>query len=295
MRLSRTVLTFFILLTLTPVAGLSSETQILSNALFPSWSPDGSEIACNMITSFDRAFVVPSGGGIPATLITDAEGPALPHYMPDGDHVVYFRVRSGDTADVYEFVIHDLLGGDPVVWEAPQFWYDERFTLTADGAEVVFTMQEPGEQVWALDLSDGSTRYVTAGKGAAISPDGQWIAYTVSDTMLVVEATGAKFTQELGSGRGPSWLPDNYNLICTGTGDSGTSDLILYSRDGSYRQQLTDDVYQDLWCEVSRDGKSVAYVKTLNIDTGPFYIYVMGVPEVATEPETWGGLKAIFR
>lgn len=252
-----------------------SDVLLLTDAHFPSWSPDGSGLICNRaVTGLEHCvWWVTAEGTESETLFVDAGGeygPWYPQWMPDGRRVVYYRSRERTRDSVHEFAVFDLDGGDPVAWQVPAFWHDAAFTLVPDGSEVLYT----SGGIWALNLSDGATRFVCDGGGAAASPDGQWIAFSEDDTITVAPFGGGQ-ALKFEMGWWPAWTPDSEYIVFCGYGTSGDSDLIIASTDGSYRRQLTDDPEYDLRPAVSPQGDKVAYVKTIDDDFGPFNLRLL--------------------
>ena len=111
----------------------------------------------------------------------------------------------------------------------------------------------------------------TAG-GARISPDGKWVAYTVSETDFATDtfvtqlwladvASGRTFQVTRGDkGAGnPGWSPDSVWLTFTSTRIGDRSQLFAIKPDGGEAIQLTKAetaVGQYAW---SRDGKTIAF------------------------------------
>lgn len=281
-------MTLFLLLGCSDNTSGPGETKadflLLKNAHFPSWSPDGKGLVCNRsVPSFEYCtWRVAANGTYSDTLLCDPAGygPWYPKWMPDGERIVYHRTRSDGLEPVYEFVIRDLQGGDPVVWSVQSFWHDAAFTLSTDGSEVLYSTSKYA--AWALNLSDGSIRFVCEGYGASGSPDGQWLAFTKNDSITVAPLGGGpEVTFE--PGWGPAWTPDSKYIIFAGFGESTNPDLIIVSRDGSYRAQLTDDPEWDLRPVVSPHGDRLAYVKTPDDDYGPFNIRIFDLSRLGLD------------
>ncbi|MFH1754682.1 MAG: hypothetical protein ABIA59_03165 [Candidatus Latescibacterota bacterium] len=259
-----------------PEGKTKTDFLLLKNAHFPSWSPDGMGLVCNRsLPEFEYCvWWITINGTISDTLLLDTNGygPWYPKWMPDGQRVVYHRTRSDGVDPVYEFVIQDLQGSNPIVWNVPAFWHDAAFTLVSDGSELLYSTRK--DTSWALSLSDGSVRFISDGYGASASPDGQWLAFTKNDSITVTPfGGGLAITFE--PGWDPAWTPDSKYIIFSGFGKSASPDLIIVSTDGSYRAQLTDDPEWDLRPEVSPNGDRLAYVKTADDDYGPFNIRII--------------------
>jgi hypothetical protein len=262
--------------------------MVLQDAFSPSWSPDGSEFVCCRPTGGEygdediRVWRVSASGQDTTLVISDPLGAFEPLWLPDGQHIVYNRFGSGA-----ELVVFDLKGGAPVVWPVPGLWDDPGLYLAPGGGEVLYSIWQPtGGETWALDLADGTTRFVWEGLGGTISPDGEWIAFfTSGDTLAVAPLSGGAVRRfELGTRA--CWTPDSRFVVFTGISESGTFDLIMVSRDGSCRWELTDDPLMDWSGEVSPDGKQLLFTRCLSGDTPPFDVWALDLETPAcSRPE----------
>ncbi len=277
-----------------PDVGLS-EGLLLENAIFPCWSSDGKALICNRSTSDEdltRVWQVSADGEVVDALFTDPRVPGFPHWMPDGQRIAYFRHGERGRRSEDEVVVRSLSGDTQLVWEVTWFWDDIPLGLSPDGTEVIYTDLVSGgpSEVRALDLSDGSTRLVCLGEGGAISPDGQWIAYCKGDpqNLLAVAPIGGGSEIEFEPGVLPAWTPDSEYIVFTGRGTSGALDLIIVSRDGRYRDQLTDDLDEDLFAAVSPQGDQVAYVKSYASDSWSGDIWILDLPVLEARPADEG-------
>jgi hypothetical protein len=287
------ILLFFLLMSL---GACSDDTQspstekndilLLADAHFPCYSPDGMEIICSRTTTSLRYCVwrilrkTPISGAPSDTLFEDTSlkyGPMFPKWMPDGEHVVYYGVDQAEEHRYFRIRAVSTDPADPVpLWwqiEIDDMWDDAAFTLTPDGTEVFYTdWTESGNAVFALDLNDESTRPVCLGDQAAISPDGKWIAISSEDSLAIVPTAGGEWLK-LEPGWWVAWTPDSRYIVFTGfSEESGDTDLILLSRDGTYREELTNDSDWDLCPAVSPLGGELVYVKTPDADEGPFQL-----------------------
>ena len=280
---------------LAPAPNVLGQTLLLKDAFNPHWSPDGTSLVCNRPTpgygdDEIQIWRVSSAGLDPDTLIKDPNGAFFPMWLPDGEHVVYHRVV--DRA--YEFVIHDLRGGQPVVWQVPDVWDDYGFSLSPDGSELLYTVWGQPSEIWALDLTNGSTRFIRAGAGGSISPDGQWLAFGTPDDSIAVEPVGGGTTRTFEFGMAPRWTPDSQYIVFLGMSTQGNPDLILRNRDGSYRRELTDDPAVEWFCEISPQGDKVAYGKCIT-DPFPLDLYVLDITYASVRETTWGQIKMLFK
>lgn len=264
-----------------PDEDVTDALLLLEDAWFPSWSPDGTGVICNRTPPGPGNCVwwVSADGEESDTLIVDADDPLFPKWMPDGRHIAYYRSREDGKDSVHEFVVHDLDGGDPVVREVPSLCANELFTVVPDGSELLYTVTSGSSgQIWAVDLSDGSMRFVRDGRSGVVSPDGEWIAfvkmeYDVRFVAVAPSSGGAEVVSERGSF--PAWTPDSEYIVFSGFRPSNDPDLVIMSRDGSYREFLTDDPELDFAPAVAPQGDRLAYGKTPTDQYGPFNIRLL--------------------
>ena len=277
----------------------AAQTLFLQDGHFPSWSPDGSSIICNRIQGATEdsdifAWTVGSSGGEVDTLLADPSGVWYPQWLPDGERIVYHRTRRDSISTVYEFVVRDPRGSTAVVWSVPAFWHDAAFRLSSDGALVIYTTLQGGRTLWTLDVASGATAALRPGTDGHISPDGQWIAFTIDGSVAVAPVSGGA-ERRIEPGSSPCWTPDGRSIVFTGAGAHGYVDLILLNIEDGSRKQLTDDAAMDLRSSVSPDGHTVAFVKTLDDDYGPFDLWLVDLESTAARSVSWSGIKSVFR
>jgi hypothetical protein len=151
------------------------------------------------------------------------------------------------------------------VYNVSSLWDDPGFSLTPSGTGILYTVYQSSQplEMWILDLEDESTSFVREGFGGAISPDGQWIAFTTNDDQLAIAPMSGGPPALFDLGGMPKWTPDSEHIVYTGIADEDHLDLFVMHRDGSFNQQLTDDLELDMFPVVSPDGREVAYQKCI--------------------------------
>ncbi len=273
----------------------SANTLVLEDAFLPDWSPDDTEFVCSRPIGDDwyttRIWRVSASGQDATVVNADTLGAYYPLWLPDGDHIVYYRPGP-------EFVVFDLLGGPSTVWPVSDIWDDPGMCLTPDGTEVLYTvLNSRGRETWALDLSDGNTRFVWPGYGGTISPDGEWIAFFTDGDSLAVAPFAGGPVHRFEVGGFARWTPDGEHIVFTGMGASESGDIVVVSRDGSGRLELTGDALFDWNSAVSPDGDVVIYSRSVSHNFMPPYdVWVVDLETPSpVERETWGRMKSRYR
>jgi Tol biopolymer transport system component len=298
-RITTTVLAIGLLILCAPAPSAAAEaTLLIDNAGYPTWSPAGDAIACARLvsgTDHVQVWTVPVGGGDPVMRTQDPDEAYMPTWLPDGGRIVYAHMRDADEGVHYEFVIHDLATGVGVVREVPTFWDDPGFYLSPDASELLYTGYLNPRETWAVNLETGATRVVGPGIGGMISPDGQWFAsFTDEDSLVVTPLTGGEGVT-LGYGGYGRWTRDSRFIIFTTFVASGNPDLVAVSRDGTYRQQLTDDADIEWSNDVSPAGDRLAYCKSAGeFEPASVWLLDLQLP-TETQSVTWGRIKDRYR
>lgn len=138
-----------------------------------------------------------------------------------------------------------------------------------DGNWEVYIMDTNGSNV--TNLSDNPA---AADTGPRWSPDGRYLAFTSSGSVVIVNLDGmtmGKFAPEAHLTGNPSWSPDGEYIAFHSTVD-GNFEIYTMSYQGTDLTQLTNDPLHDDSCpEWSPDGEFLAFAK---METG-FNLYIM--------------------
>jgi Tol biopolymer transport system component len=155
-----------------------------------------------------------------------------PVWSPDGTRVLFALVDEGP--QLYERAINGIQDGR-VAFRGNR---GEPLTPTSwspDGRFVLFTRQDQktGDDIWALTPHDGAAapliQTITGERDAVFSPDGRWIAYTVSDagrsdvyvTAMLSSSPkltvgGGPWRVSSGGGQRPQWRADGREIFYAG-------------------------------------------------------------------------------
>lgn len=210
----------------------------------PNWMPDGKKLLFNQEGSL---FTIPINGGTPEKLNTGAAN------RNNNDHGISFDKKmlaisshrdglAGGGSTVY---VLPLSGGEPklVTEKTPSYWHG----WNPNGKEVLFVGQRDGVSynVYKISIDGGQEVRLTDNKkgiadGPEFSPDGKYIYYNANPT--------------------------------------GTMQIWRMKPDGSGKEQLTFDEYNNWFPHLSPDGKWMAIISfptSIDPDAHPFYKRVM--------------------
>jgi TolB protein len=212
----------------------------------PNWMPDGQHLLFNMDGGI---YKIPISGGTPEKLDTgEAQRNNNDHGISfDGKMLAISSHREGMPGGGSTVYVLPLKGGKPklVTEKTPSYWHG----WTPDNQAVLYVAQREGSEQYNL--------YQKPIQG------GEEVALT-----------------NIGPGEhvdGPEYSPDGQFIYYNGN-HTGTMQLWRMQPDGSNREQLTFDQYNDWFPHLSPDGKQILFISfpsTIPVNSHPFYQRVM--------------------
>jgi TolB protein len=258
--------------------GSGQETQLLSGAFNPSWSPDGSHLAVDAaLGGPHRIWITDANGRNPRQVTNDSSEVVVhmsPRWSPDGKHLVFRRIQQQKS----DIVVVDVATG-ATRWVTHDDVVDVNPAWSPSGRYIYFSSPRGGGlNLWRVRVSgDGSPasppEQLTTGAGddlePSVSPDSKRLAFSISR----IEADIWRLPIAPGSGKPTgdpeavlattrvesrgAWSPDG-SSIAFNSDRLGDMNLWLDAADGSDRQ-LTRGPGGDYQPNWAPDGKTIAF------------------------------------
>ena len=219
-------------------------TQNGSLNLFPTWSPDGEQIAfTSYLEGWPRLYVLDRDGKQSRPLPGwEGELTAAPEWSPDGRWLAFAANRDGNS-EIYKMKI----SSGRLVRLTHHRAIDSSPSWSPTGREIAFTSDRGGRpQIYVMDAEGLNVRRVTFEGNyndlAAWSPQGDKIAYAgrdrTFDIFVLDLATEAvqRLTFGPGNNESPRWSSDGLHLVFTSSRGGDNALYIMDAAGGRLRQ-----------------------------------------------------------
>jgi Tol biopolymer transport system component len=229
---------------------------------YPTWSPDGSQIAYYSYLS-DKDWVIKVinvDGGDPRQLTDNGICDGAPHWSPEGSQIAYSSDAdcAGDHREIYVMNAdgseQQNLTRDPAD--------DFGSSWSPDSQQIVFTSDRDGNlEIYVLDVARAEQRVgdpqrltdnLAQDYMPAWSPDGTQIAFVShrdgNDEIYLMDMDGGnvqRLTNDNADDWFPTWSLDGTQLLFNSKRDGGDLDVYVMNRDGTNVRRLTDSPGQD--------------------------------------------------
>ncbi len=209
----------------------------------PNWMPNGKELLFNMDGSL---FTIPVGGGDIIKLNTgSAKGINNDHCISFDGKMLGISSSNGNGSNIY---VLPLQGGEPVAvtTESPSYLHG----WAPNNKEVVYVAQRNGVKIY-----DIYKKSIDGGKEVKLTENQEW-----------EHVDGCEYS------------PDGKYIYYNASRNGGTMQLWRMKPDGSQKEQLTFDEYNDWFPHISPDGKWIAFISfdpDIELNAHPSYKRVM--------------------
>lgn len=211
---------------------------------FPTYSPDGSQIAF----SVNGGIWIVNNDGTNPNLIT-FEGDSQPSWSPDGTKIAFSSTRTG-VAQIFTIT---PIGTDVTNISNDPNSQDRFPAFSPDGTKIAFQRTptsglNPVGKIWTMNANGSGQMQITLGVGnderPTYSPDGMTIAFSTNRDgnyeiykILAVGGVATRLTNNAASDRNPSWAPDNSSIAFGSDRNAGLK-IWAIAPDGSNPTQI---------------------------------------------------------
>jgi len=253
---------------------------------WPSWSPDGQEIAYwsyNLTTGTCDIWRMRSDGTLKAKLTTDGTFKGPPMWSPRGDRIAYTANQTGNM-EVY-IINTDGSGKKQLTTGHPaERFVETRVTWHPDGERLYYQVTTfplpprtfpsiPDDvafvDIFMVNVDTGYERNLTPRlheNVRSVSPDGKKMACislrSPNYGLWVMNDDGTNQTRLTWDGEGdraPRFSPDGRKIVYWSLAAEGQPDIWMINVDGSNRTRLTKNSYQDIYPFWSPDGRKIVF------------------------------------
>lgn len=209
----------------------------------PNWMPDGKELLFNMDGSLYRIPI--DGGEIKKVNTGSANELNNDHCISFDGKMLGISHNDGKGSNIF---ILPIEGGEPkpVTAEAPSYLHG----WAANNKEIVYVAKRGGSEIYNI-----YKKSVNGGKEVKLT-----------DSQKLEHVDGCEYS------------PDGKYIYYNGSKNGGTMQLWRMNPDGSKKEQLTFDEYNDWFPHISPDGKWIAFISfepNIELNSHPSYKQVM--------------------
>ena len=269
---------------------------------YPSWSPDGTEVAfCRGQVGTRDLWIVPASGGEPRRLTTHSADDFTPAWSPNGRWLAFVSKRSGN-ADIW---LIPRTGGSAVPLTRTPESVDVMPQWSPDGKRIAVTSSPVLNGLWIMPAAGGEATLLTDrvlpiswARTGSWSPDGSEVGFLMDGPEGIdiwrVPAAGGDPVRVTRGGvglSGLSWSPDG-RLIAFVGGEGGRNSVsVVPARGGDVREVASTAGYHgsvswspdsrrlifganpgeswDIWVAPLTAGRSRCLVDWLTVDFAP--------------------------
>ncbi|MFC1552339.1 SUMF1/EgtB/PvdO family nonheme iron enzyme [Candidatus Latescibacterota bacterium] len=223
------------------------------DASWPSWSPDGTQIAFNSNLNYGsganhEVFVINADGFNQTRLTDNPANDSMPSWSPDGSKIAFMSSRDDVSGNNKEIYIMDSDGSNQtrLTYILSEINY---LSWSPDGSKIAFSFGHFSSQIYVIDVNDSTQVELTNnGSYPSWSPDGSKIAFNVNNStgnnydIYIMDADGSnqtRLTDNPAFDIYPSWSPDGSKIAFTSLRNSNIHEIYVMNADGSNQIRLT--------------------------------------------------------
>ncbi|MBV8576482.1 MAG: PD40 domain-containing protein, partial [Acetobacteraceae bacterium] len=292
---------------------------VLSNAYYPTWTPDGSHIT--YVDSTHAIDSVAANGQSPPQTLYSNQSMTLysPTYSPDGKNLAYVgqssasggptSVNGGPLTQL--FVNGAAVSGDEDVFAFPAPWLSNNtLVYAADGkiwqrnvttetvTPVPFTARvsfaRAAYPMKSYNFSSTANQQAVGIVTPALSPDGKQVAFVALNQLWLMRIghkphalTHSRFYKA-----DPAWSPDGRFLAYSTDSDGSMAIFIRNMATGATRKLTGPFEGPEVQSAWSPDGKKIAFMDTLDLEAGAREMYVADVATGQFQ-KVWGAANSV--
>jgi len=280
----------------------SSKRQLTSSSMisgWPSWSPDGKEIA---YWSWDPAsqtcdiWKMKPDGSSKVKLTTDGSFKGPPTWSPRGNRIAYTSNLTGNM-EAYVMNLDGSGKKELTTGHNPGYWVEARLTWHPDGERLYYQVTTfplpPGTypsiqddvafvEIFMVDIGTGESRNLTPRlheNVRSVSSDGEKLACislrSPSYGLWVMDFDGSNQTRLTWHGQGdraPRFSPDGKRIVYWSLEAANLPDIWMINADGNNKTRLTYNSHMDIYPSWSPDGRKIVFESDR---TGDFDIWLL--------------------
>jgi Tol biopolymer transport system component len=267
----------------------SDKKQLTSNTMisgWPSWSPDGEEIAYwsyDLESRTSDIWRMKSDGNSKVRLTTDGSFKGPPMWSPRGDRIAYTANLTGNM----EIYIMNTDGSDQrkiTTGHTPEYWVESRVTWHPDGVKLFFQVTTfplplgtltkiPDDvafvEIFMINVDTGYEINLTPNlheNVRSVSPDGKKLACislrSPNYGVWVMDEDGSnqnRLTWDGEGDRAPRFSPDGQKIVYWSLAAANQPDIWMIDVDGKNKVRLTSNLHRDVYPSWSPDGSKIVF------------------------------------